>query len=82
MTMEKTLKNGKQYSFNEIWRGHITAYCFYDNRWNPLSISFKTWDEVKEWCDEQDRKFENPVEWKPATPPANYYEDTTRYFGD
>lgn len=41
---------------------------------------FNSFEEANAWCDEEDYKFENPVEWKPATPPANYYDDCRRYY--
>lgn len=80
--MERTLKNGKKYRFEEIFKDYIKTYCYYDGKWNPLTVSFKTWKEAEAWCDKMDYDFEHPRVWKPAEVPADYYGDTTRYYGD
>jgi hypothetical protein len=80
--MERKLKNGKEYRFEEIFKGYITTYCLYDGKWNHITASFHSWEEVDKWCEKLDYDFEHPKVWKPADVPADYYDDTTRYYGD
>ena len=79
--MERELKNGTRYYFYQFGNKVYTE-CFYNDKWNRITREFNSFEEANAWCDEEDYKFENPVEWKPATPPSNYYDDCRRYFGD
>lgn len=81
--MERVLANGMRYRFEELWSGYINTYCFYGGKWNALAMDFfHSWDEVNAWCEKMDDKYLHPQEWKPSAPPKDYYDDTTRYYGD
>lgn len=83
--MERTLKNGKRYRFEEIWSGFIKTYCLFNDKWNPLTVSFRNWDEVNAWCGKMDYDYEHPkftaVNFT-SCPPDNEYSDFTKYYGD
>ena len=82
MQIERELKNGKRYSFTELFKGYIQVYCYYGNDWHQLTNTFKSWEEVDEWCSKMDYDFEHPKEWTPSAPPSDYYDDCRRYYGD
>ena len=79
--MERELKNGARYYFYQFG-SKVYTECFYNGKWNRITREFNSFKEASDWCDEEDYKFENPEEWKPAAPPANYYDDCRRYYGD
>ena len=81
-TMERKLKNGKEYRFEQVFENYIVAYCFYFGKWNPLSIDFKSWDEVENFCNKIDYDVEHPKEWKPSDVPTDYYGRQGVYYGD
>lgn len=80
--MERELKNGKKYRFEQLFSDFIKAYCFYDGKWNPLAVDFRSWEEVELWCDKLEYNFEHPQVWKPAEVPQDYYGREGVYFGD
>lgn len=82
MDMERTLKNGKRYRFEEIWSGFIKTYCLFNDKWNPLTVSFRNWDEVNAWCGKMDYDYEHPQEWKTTEVPQDYYNDCSKWYGD
>ena len=79
---ELTLKNGNQYRFVQIWPDYIAAYCRYMEKWNRLTLTFCDWNEVKAWAEKQNYDFEHSNRIFESEPPADYYKDNTRYYGD
>lgn len=77
--METTLNNGTTYRFEEIFKGFISTYCFYDGKWNHISKNFHSWDEVNTWIEEMNapKTYTMHVEMS-----ANDYYSITGYYGD
>lgn len=50
--MERTLNNGYTYYFYKIFDDYIVADCFYGGKWNRISRTFNSMDEVELWCNE------------------------------
>lgn len=55
-TMERILKNGKRYRFVEQTKGYIRVeeYQPGNQRYKLLMRYFNNWDEVDEWCRNQE----------------------------
>lgn len=77
---------GTKYQFVEVtFLGtYVSAYSWYNNKWNRLTVSFKSLEEAQEWVKELDRKYEaqkNAPMIENRMPQSAYYS-ITGYFGD
>lgn len=77
--METTLNNGMAYRFEEIFKGFISTYCFYDKKWNHISKDFRSWDEVNAWIEEMNAPMTHSMH---TEMPASGYYSITGYYGD
>lgn len=77
--METTLNNGKTYRFEEIFKGFISTYCFYDGKWNHISKNFHSWNEVNTWIKEMNAPKTYTMNFEMS---ANDYYSITGYYGD
>ena len=59
-TLEMTSAAGTKYQFVEVsFLGtYVSAYSWYSNKWNRLTVHFKSLEEAQEWVKELDRKYE------------------------
>ena len=85
-TLEMTSAAGTKYQFVEVsFLGtYVSAYSWYSNKWNRLTVHFKSLEEAQEWVKELDRKYEAhknapKIEY---TMPASAYYSITGYYGD
>ena len=86
MTLEMTSAAGTKYQFVEVTflETYVSAYAWYSNKWNRLTVSFKSLEEVQEWVKELDRKYEaqkNAPKIENRMPQSAYYS-ITGYYGD
>ena len=85
-TLEMTSAAGTKYQFVEVtFLGtYVSAYAWYSNKWNRLTVSFKSLEEAQEWVKELDRKYEaqkNAPKIENRMPQSGYYS-ITGYYGD
>lgn len=85
-TLEITSAAGTKYQFVEVtFLGtYVSAYAWYSNKWNRLTVSFKSLEEAQEWVKELDRKYEaqkNAPKIENRMPQSGYYS-ITGYYGD
>lgn len=86
MTLEMTSAAGTKYQFVEVsFLGtYVSAYSWYSNKWNRLTVSFKSLEEAQEWVKELDRKYiaQKNAPKIESTMPASAYYSITGYYGD
>ena len=85
-TLEMTSAAGTKYMFVEfeIFGTVVNAYSWFRDRWNRLTVSFKSLEEAQEWIKELDRKYEaqkNAPKVENTMPTSAYYS-ITGYYGD
>ena len=85
-TLEMTSAAGTKYQFVEVsFLGtYVSAYSWYSNKWNRLTVHFKSLEEAQEWVKELDRKYEAHKNAPKIehTMPASAYYSITGYYGD
>ena len=85
-TLEITSAAGTNYQFVEftIFGTCVNAYAWYSNKWNSLTVSFKSLEEAQEWVKKLDRKYiaQKNAPKIESTMPASAYYSITGYYGD
>jgi hypothetical protein len=85
-TLEMTSAAGTKYQFVEVsfLGNYVSAYSWYSNKWNRLTVHFKSLEEAQEWVKELDRKYEvqkNAPKTECRMSASSYYS-ITGYYGD